>query len=125
MKLKLIDLYVLKLFLSYFFTALIFVLGGIVIFDGIDTLLGDSSLQDAVYKALQTVPPTLELIVSYVGLLAGLLTFSALYKNGEIISMKIAGLSQFQIIRSIFVAGIAIVFFFILQSKLPRPVSER
>ena len=112
-----IDFYVLRIYSFYFFSFFLGTLAIIVLFDSVDTLVSTPDLARAAFLAIQLLPSVVELITPYVGLLACLLTFSSLYRFGEIISMKVAGLSQVKILRSIYCFGTLVVFFLYMNQS--------
>ncbi len=119
--LKIIDIFILKIFLRFFLIILIAVCSTIIIFDVIDSAVSNPDLKEVLLDALKLLPTTLELILPYTTMLSTVLTFGSLAKNSEILSMKSAGLSQIRIIRSVLYASIVIAIgLYYNQSYLVR-----
>ncbi|MBL0691653.1 MAG: LptF/LptG family permease [SAR324 cluster bacterium] len=116
-----IDRFILKLWGSYFFSIVVGLLVMVFVFDSLNSLAGEGDLLDKLKISLQIIPPTLEMIAPLAGLIATLLCFISLSKHSEIIALKSAGLSQFRIVRIIFIFCLFIVgFLYINQSYLVR-----
>lgn len=124
-RIKKLDKYILKSFLTYFFmTFFICVLILLMQFfwkqmpDLIGKGVGWGVLTEFFwYATLQTIPMALPLAI----LLAALMNFGNLGENFELTAMKSAGISLFRIMRGliVFIAGMCIAAFFFSNNVLP------
>ena len=125
LKIKKLDIYIVKSFLTYFFmTFFICVLILLMQFfwkqmpDLIGKGVGWAVLGEFFwYATLQTVPMALPLAI----LLAALMNFGNLGENFELTAMKSAGISLFRIMRGLifFIAIIVVAAFFFSNNVLP------
>lgn len=125
LKIKKLDIYIIKSFLAYFFMTFficILILMMQFTWKHLAELIGKGVEWKVLaeffwYTTLQTVPMALPLAI----LLAALMIFGNLGENFELIAMKSAGISLFRIMRGliVFIAFVCVGAFFFSNNVLP------
>lgn len=124
-KIKKIDQYIIRTFLSYFIMTLficIIILLMLSVFRRMDDLIGKGIgfgvlLEFFMYAIIETIPQALPLAI----LLASLMTFGSFGEHFELTAMKAAGVSLFRVMAGlmVFVIMISVGAFFFSNNVLP------
>ena len=124
-KIKKLDIYILKSFLTYFFMTFFIVMLILLMqfmWKHLQDFIGKGVSWDVIgeffwYASLTIVPMALPLAI----LLAALMVFGNLGENFELTAMKSAGVSLFRIMRGliVFISFICIAAFFFSNNVLP------
>lgn len=118
---RLLGFYISREFIFYFLACTISLVSIAVTFVALSELdiLEESGVEAFFRTILSGVPLLIEIIAPIAVLLSTVLTYTSLSKSSEVIAMKAAGLSLFQLILPLFVCGIFISgFIYFNQSYL-------
>jgi len=124
--LKLLDKYILREFLKFFFITFIFFIVLFLIVDfskNQNVLSNHATIHQMIAYFIYSIPMIIFYILPPAVLLSTLMTFGSFSKNNEITAMKASGINIYRILRPVLIFGIVTAAFLFYFSELIVPAS--